>query len=83
MPLQSHLPTYVRVTIRVLVEHKHREDILGDLEEEFVLDTRNEGESVAHRRLAVNLARSLAPFLWRRLKQIVFMIKLLERFWPE
>ena len=83
MPPTAKLPTYARLTIQVLVDSKHREDILGDIEEEFVSDIKCEGESVAHRRLAVNLARSLAPFLWRRLTQVFFMIKLLARFWPE
>ena len=79
----AELPTYVRVAIRVLVDRKHREDILGDIEEQFISDITREGELVAHRRLALNLARSLAPFMWRRLTRVFVMINLLEKFWPE
>jgi hypothetical protein len=77
--MKKDIPAYAYNIIKILVDKKSREEILGDLAEKYDARLSGKGQRAANRGLWCDLAASVAPFLLVRLYQLINAIMVLSK----
>ena len=77
--MTTQIPAYVHAFVKILVDHQHRDEILGDIAEKYSARLSSEGEKAAKRALWRDLATSVAPFVLVRLYRLINVIVVLSK----